>query len=153
MASHLHHLALMVDDLERALFLFRDLLGLTLVWRLPQVGGPRLGELLGVPGFQAEMAYLEDAKRQVDLELARPLAPASASPAAEFGAAGSFSLSLMVEHLDDLHDRLIAAGWMPLSTPLSLRSPSGESLRAFCLRPLPGLCLELMEPASQGDRR
>lgn len=153
MSSHLHHLALMVEDLEPALTLFRDILGLELAWRAAEVGGTRLAELLGAPGFRAEMAYLEQPGGGASLELVRPLGPGAQCPAAGFGAAGSVTLSLIVTDLDGLHRRLAEAGWPPLSPPLALRAPDGQELRAFCLRPLPGLCLELMEPAGSGSGR
>ncbi len=153
MPSRLHHLALMVEDLGPALRLFRDLLGLELAWHMPEVGGARLAELLGAPGFRAEMAYLEQPGGGVALELVRPLGPGAPGPTAQFGAAGSVSLSLMVADLDGLHQRLAEAGWPPLSPPLAMRAPGGQPLRAFCLLPLPGLCLELMEPADPGGGR
>ncbi len=150
MGTLLHHISVTVEDLDRAVGLFRDVLGFELQWRVPKAGGRVLESLLGVPGIQAELAFLSDGATRVGVELSRLMAPESTDPPRDFGAPGTMALSLSVRDLDALHQRLTRLGWSPLSPCLDLKPPGGPPARAFCVPLEPGVLLELIEEAPSG---
>jgi catechol 2,3-dioxygenase-like lactoylglutathione lyase family enzyme len=143
--SGFHHISIIVSDLDRNLKLFRDILGFDLSWRLPQLKGKKISQLLGIPGMEAEVAYLTGPSKGVDIELARLQHPEMGGEGARFGEAGTVCLSLTVEGLEALHRRLTTEGWAPLSPCTDLRSPEGVPYRMFCFRTDEGLLVELME--------
>jgi catechol 2,3-dioxygenase-like lactoylglutathione lyase family enzyme len=145
MGANLHHVSFFVADLERAVRLFRDVLGFELVWRVPRAGGRVLSTLLGIPRMEAELAYLSDSKSGVGLELARRFHGSEDDAPSRFGALGTVSVSLLVRDLDGLHRRLSEGGWIPLSPCQDLRPPQGPPARAFCVPVEPGVLLELIE--------
>lgn len=147
MTYGLHHVSVFVTDMQRALYLFRDVLGFTAQWHVPLAGGKKLSALLGLPGMQAELIYLRSPDGEFDLELSRLIQPFMNVPSARLGGPGSVSLSLTVNDLDLLHERITAEGWEPLSSCLEMRSPEGILVRAFCFSTEDGLTLELVEKA------
>lgn len=145
MGATLHHVSIFVEDLERALRLFQDVLGFDLIWRIPRAGGRVLSTLLGIPHMEAELAYLSDEKSRVGLELSRRIHSPEDALAPLFGDPGTFAVSLSVKNLDRLHQRLSKGGWKPLSPCLELKPPKGAPARAFCVPVEPGVLLELIE--------
>lgn len=144
MGTQLHHVSISVTDMKRNLYLFKDILGFELKWHIPCAGGKRLSTLLGIPGIEVELAYLQSPQGGVALELSRLLHPTMDAPTTPFSSSGSVSLSLTVEDLEQMHARLTEEGWKPLSPCLNLCSPAGDSFRAFCLHTGDGLTLELI---------
>lgn len=149
MANRLHHVIVPVTDMDRSLHLFEGLLGFTLIVRLPRVGGKTMSKALGIPGMEAEMAYLQAPGRGTAVELIRFL---DGGPAGDGKSdrVGPFGLSLAVEDLDGLHERLNREGWPPLSEPVRMPGPDGNPLRLFCIRTEEGLTLELVEQKNEG---
>jgi len=145
MAAALHHVSVFVADMDRAVRLFRDVLGFEVQWRVHKAGGRLLSTLLGVPGIQAELAYLAGEEGGVALELSRLIHPDRCEPPAPFGALGTVALTLRVRNLDHLHRSLSDGGWAPLSPCLDIEPPQGNPVRAFCVPVEPGLLLELIE--------
>lgn len=153
MSSRLHHVSLFVSDMDRTLHLFRDLLDFELKWRVPSVGGGKLSSLLGIPDVEIELAYLQSPGNGVAVELARLIRPVINSPAVRFGEAGTVSLSLMVEDLEGLHNRLSEEGWTPFSPCKEMQSPEGDPIRIFCFQTKDGLALELIGGVAPHGRR
>lgn len=140
----MHHVAVFVRDLKRALHLFQDILELEMIWHAPVVKGKRMDALLGVPNVQMEMAYLKSRFSETAVELCRMMnLGEEAKPS--FGSPGTASLSLQVQNLDQMHRRLTKEGWKPISDPLEMRDPEGNPVRLFCFRADEGLTLELLE--------
>ena len=151
MGPALHHVSVFVSDMDRAISLFRDILGFNLLWRVPKAGGGLLSTLLGVPGIEAELACLAGHGNGVALELSRLIHPVTSDLPVSFGALGTVALSLTVRDLDLLHQRLSGGGWAPLSPCLNLKPPQGKPVRAFCVHVEPGVLLELIEEVAGGD--
>jgi catechol 2,3-dioxygenase-like lactoylglutathione lyase family enzyme len=142
--SRLHHVSIFVSDLERSLTLFRNYLGFELVWRLPQLKGKKISELLTIPGMEAEVAYLTSPTNGVAIELTYLQKPRMECQPVRFGAVGSVGLSLFVEEIEGLHGRLSDEGWLPLSPIVDLQSPDGLPIRVFCIRTEEGVVIELI---------
>ncbi|MGB6068551.1 MAG: VOC family protein [Desulfomonilaceae bacterium] len=145
MSTDVHHMAFFVVDLERTLHLFQDILGFSLVWRVESVGGSTLSSVVGIPGMKAEIAYLEERPGGVAVELIRLIQPSKERRPGDFGVPGSVSLSLVVEDLDGLYQRLCKEGWKPLTQSMEMRTPTGDRVRMFCFRTDESLMVELIE--------
>jgi catechol 2,3-dioxygenase-like lactoylglutathione lyase family enzyme len=143
--SGLHHVSIFISDMDRSLHLFRDLLEFDLSWRLPRLKGKKISELLGIPGMEAEVAYLTSPSNGVAIELVRLRQPEMDGDGARFGETGTVGLSLAIKGLDDFFRRLSESGWTPLSPCMDLRSPEGIPYRMFCFRTDEGLLVELIE--------
>lgn len=141
--ARIHHTSVFVKDLQRSLELFNGILGMEITSRLPVVKGTRISRLLDIPNFEAEMVLLRHPEQKVFLELIRQSNPA-VSPGSSTCRSG-FCLTLTVPDLDSVHDRLIEAGWRPISEPLSMSDPAGQSVRLFCFRIDDCMLVELIE--------
>lgn len=146
MASILNHISIVVNDVKRAIYLYQDLLGFKVIWHQKRVGGGKLSAMLGVPGFECEMVYLQRAPDGAALELIKTIQPPMENSAGlSFGALGSVGLSMQVENIDQLHERLNNEGWTPLSQCMELITPKGVPIRAFCFRTDEGVTVELFQ--------
>ena len=142
MPTTVHHVISFTKDIDRSLLLFRDILGMELKWRLPEVGGRKMSAVLGLTGMKAEMAYLAPADGGVAVELVRIIQSDVDVTQARSDGTG---LSLRVEHLGAIYRRLREHDWNPFTEPVDMLSPEGESIRMFCFRTDEGLFVELFE--------
>jgi catechol 2,3-dioxygenase-like lactoylglutathione lyase family enzyme len=152
MVGGLHHVVVLVTDMERSLHLFRDLLGLDLVWGVGRVGGRKMSALVGIPELEAEMAYLRNGPSGVAVELVHVVKPPMSQDPVHSTQPGRVSLSLAVDNLDELHNRLTEEGWPPFTPCMDIVNPEGKSVRVFCFRTEDGLTLELIEDSTQTER-
>jgi len=129
--------------MDRALHLFEDVLGFTLTWRKAQVDVSKLCAMLGGSITGAELAYLQGRPDGAAIELICPTQAVN-SDVLPYGGRGSGHLSLVVEDLDDLYQRLNEEGW-PLLTPvMPITTPGGDSKRICFFRTEVGLTIELI---------
>ena len=146
MAGILNHISMSVLDMTRSIHLYRDLLGFKVIWHQEKVGGGKLSALIGIPGFECEMAYLQRAPDGAAVELIRMKHPPVADTAAgRFGTPGSVGLSMKVEDIEHLHARLTEEGWTPFCGWLDLMTPKGVPIRAFCFATDEGVTVELFQ--------
>lgn len=146
MASILNHISIIVKDMERAIHLYQNLLGFKVIWHQKKVGGGKLSAMLGIPGFECEMVYMQRAPDGAALELIRTIHPRTENNAdLRFGALGSVGLSMQVEEIDRLHERLSIEGWQPFSECMELMTPKGVPIRAFCFATDEGVTVELFQ--------
>jgi methylmalonyl-CoA/ethylmalonyl-CoA epimerase len=127
----IHHLALVVDDLETALAFWRDTLGLV------------LARVEHVPEQQAEIAFLPAGDSEI--ELVRPTT--SESGVARFLAKrgpGMHHVCLEVPDLDGVLRRLQARG-ARLITPEPITNPQGRRLAFIHPESTSGVLVELYE--------
>lgn len=144
-----HHVALFVADMDRARYLFQDILGFGLAWHAPMVKGNRISSLLGIQDVKMEIAYLQNEFGDTAVELCRMIHPAKKQDPKTFGSPGTVSLSLRVKNLDQLHDRLSREGWPPFSSCLDMQDPEGHPVRIFCFSTEEGMVIELIEKRSR----
>ena len=143
MTSAVHHIIAFTKDMDRSLLLYKDILGLELKWRLPEVGGRKMSAVFGMPGMKAEMAYLSPAGGGTAVELVRMIQP-DVDDAVNSRSDGT-GLSLRVDHLGAIYLRLREHDWQPFTEPVEMLSPEGEAIRMFCFRTDEGLLIELFE--------
>lgn len=148
MTVNVHHIAVFVSDMERAIHLFQDILGFELSWHIPEAKGKELSALLGIEHMKAELAYLKNNGNGVSIELSRLIHPDIKTPDVRFGNIGTVGISIAVQNMDHLHMRLDEEGWTPFSPCINLRTPEGEKTRAFCFAMEKGTIVELIEKIS-----
>jgi lactoylglutathione lyase len=139
-----HHTGLQVANLERSLAFYRDVLGLELVfaWN-PQA--PYVGELVGYPDVDLHAAILRPPDSDVFLELLEyrnverhPVDTRTANP-------GTAHVAFFVEGLDDLYERLVAAGVGAVSAPVTPTIGPNKGGRAVYMIDPDGIRVELIE--------
>jgi catechol 2,3-dioxygenase-like lactoylglutathione lyase family enzyme len=150
MSVGLHHVAVFITDVNRSLHLFRDILGLTLLWQAP-VKGRTMAALMGLPEVEAELFYLQGENGGPALELIRLIRPGRSEIPPLLGSRGSVTLSLQVKEIESLHQRLTKEGWNPNTPCLQLLSPQGQAVKLFSLRTEEGLALEFIEEMEPAD--
>lgn len=144
MAAILHHASVFVEDVERSLHLYRDLLGFHVVWHQKAVGDRKLSTMIGIPDFECEMIYLEKSPGDFAIELIRVKHPPLQQTGIRYGDRCAVGLSMQVNDLDLLHSRLTEEGWTPLSPCMELITPKGRRIRAFCFSTDEGVIVELL---------
>jgi hypothetical protein len=73
------------------------------------------------------------------------LTPQMESPAAPTALPAPASLCLEVQDLDGLHEHLSQNGWQPFTPVATMPTPSGQTIRMFCIRTEENLLLEFIE--------
>lgn len=144
MAANLHHVALFVKEMDRALHVFQDLFGFRLAWRAPRIDGAKLSSVLGMPNMQAEIAYLVQDPTGVAVELIRLLDDSNESAPVPSDTGNGVVLSLAAEDLEGLHRRLTEGGWKPFTPIVRMPAPDGNKMNMFCFRLEEGLTIELI---------
>jgi len=142
--TKIHHAAIFVSDMDRARYLFQDILGFDSVWHAPVVKGHKMALLLGLPEVEMELVYLQNGQGPA-IELCRVIHPHREAGPRTFGSPGTASLSLEVKNIDQLHDRLNLEGWPPFSPCLRMRDPQGNAVRLCCFAMEDGMVVELVE--------
>ncbi len=137
------HTGIQVSDMDAALAVFVDLLGMTKVRDVPSDGW--LADLRrGVPGTKVRIVYLEGYGVTVEL---LEFDPAPDSPISHQASAGAAHLAFEVEDLAALHRRMAAHGVGFITEPRL--GPFGGNQVTFAIGP-DGILLELIETPAKG---
>ena len=135
------HTGLTVSDLEKSIAFFRDVLGFEVSDRI-EAKGPFFEELVGVPGAEMVVAYVEAPGHTIELlQYVKPderrktdLRPCDT---------GFVHMAFEVEDLDAVVAAVTDAGLEPFSPPLT----SPRKRRVVYTRDPDGHVLEFMQPA------
>lgn len=144
-----HHIGLTVSDIERSISFYRDLLGMTLVRRRPQVDNDYVALQTGYAGVVLSVASFKVAPDSAQsLELVQYLN--HNGPAAETATnrAGNSHLCLTVSDLRACYRDLQARGVRFKSEPVMITAgPNQGGLVVYFFDP-DGYTLELFQPAN-----
>lgn len=137
------HTGLVVENIDRSLKLYRDILGFT-VWRREfEAPGAYIESLVGIPGVKVEYAKLKVGDGTLVELLQYHSHPEKGSgkpyPSNRHGAS---HIAFTVSNLEALHNELTAAGYHCNSGPLN--SPDGNVKVLYC-HDADGIILELVE--------
>lgn len=139
-----HHTGLQVADLGRSLAFYRDVLGFELVfaWN-PQA--PYVGELVGYPDVDLHSAILRLPDSDVFLELLEYRNVERHAVDTRTANPGTAHIAFFVEGLDDLYERLVAAGVAAVSAPVTPTIGPNKGGRAVYMIDPDGIRVELIE--------
>ena len=156
-----HHTALFVTDLDRSLPFYTDLLGFELLNRNDDWGGEFLDRVTNATGARINLAVLQ--LGGVVIELIQVLSPASFASDASRAESGLARIGFMVEDIDEVADRLRAAGvrfmgsgevqtvwWEPEPGEAGEVQSHFKGGRAVNFFDPDGIILELQEPVERG---
>ena len=144
MSLAIHHVIVLVHDMERSILLFEGIIGLQLIWRIPEIGGAKMSSVLGIENIKAEIAYLSGGSRNTAVELVRLKQGDSETNENTVGSSGT-GLSFVVRDLDRIYGQLKDMGWSPFTDPIDMMSPEGKPVRMFCFRTEEQLLIEIVQ--------
>ncbi len=139
-----HHVAVAVSDMDRSVRFYRDLLDFRVAWDMDDRQGEALSRVVGLPGARTRMVMLEGHGGRVELfQYHHPLGmDAGRRRMCDFGIT-HFALS--VRGIQDLYERLAAAGVQFNCPPLVLR----PGVTATYMKGPDGETVELIEYAGE----
>jgi glyoxylase I family protein len=137
-----HHVAVSVADMDRALAFYRDLLGFEVEWEREHYHGELLSRVVGMPGADARVVMLRG--HGLRIELFRYYEPAgeTALPRRQCDF-GLTHFALTVRGIQDLYARLSAAGVAFNCPPQNLR----PGVWVTYMKDPEGVTIELVEYA------
>jgi catechol 2,3-dioxygenase-like lactoylglutathione lyase family enzyme len=143
----LHHTGYTVDDLDRSLRFYRDLLGMEVIAAQEKHGG-YLAAIVGYPDAHVRMAHLRVPGGQHLLELFEYIAPEGSRAAPrEPRDTGTAHLCFAVGDLRSVYERLVAAGVDTfVSPPVVIDTGVNLGGYALYLRDPDGIPVELFQP-------
>ena len=141
------HVSITVDDLDRSVAFYQDLLGLEVRDR-GRLEPELIERMTGIPGAVVDYADVDLGTRVLELLCYRspqPRRPLSAM----LQRAGSVHIGLRVDDAAAVHARLSAAGMAPLSAPVTLPDDGSDWAGGlvFYVRDPDGVTLEIVERA------
>jgi catechol 2,3-dioxygenase-like lactoylglutathione lyase family enzyme len=115
----LHHTGFVVEDLERAVAFYRDVVGMEVVSRYERTG-PGIEQVIGYEGAHLKIAHMGAGGEQT-LELIQYLnPPPDRRPTGERSVLGASHLAIQVDDIEECFERLVAGGAKPLNPPTEL---------------------------------
>jgi lactoylglutathione lyase len=143
----IHHTGYTVEDLDRSLHFYRDLLGMEVVATQEKKGG-YLAAIVGYPDAHVRMAHLRVPGADHVVELFEYVAPsADAAEKIEPKNVGSSHLCFVMDDLPALYERLRAAGVDSfVSPPVKVDTGINTGGLALYLRDPDGIPVELFQP-------
>jgi len=144
----LHHVGLTVSDIERSIAFYRDVLGMTLHRRRPQVDNDYVARQTGYPGVVLNVASFKvSPESRQTLELVQYMNHAGLPIETATNRPGSSHLCLTVNDLQGCYAALQAQGVRFKSGPVTITAgPNAGGLVAYFYDP-DGYTLELFQPA------
>jgi diaminopimelate decarboxylase len=141
------HVAFTVQDLDRSIVFYGDLLGLTVRDR-GRLEPELIERMTGIPDAVVDYADIEAGSRVIELLQYRSPEVRPAPRAG--GRIGGVHVGLSVDDAGAVHRRLVAAGSEPLSEPVLLPDDGSDwsGARVFYVRDPDGTMLEIVERAA-----
>jgi catechol 2,3-dioxygenase-like lactoylglutathione lyase family enzyme len=139
------HTGITVASLERSLVFWRDVLGFELS-HTPHHTGKLASEVTGVPGAEIKIAVLKGYGHKI--ELLEYLAPADRKRHVDLRPCdvGSMHVTLLVDDLDGVLEKIAASGWKAAGKPQTLTAGPNAGKRVVYVRDPDGTTIELMQP-------
>ena len=144
------HTGITVSNLERSLAFWRDVLGFELSHTAHQTG-ELAKEITGVAGAEIKLAVLR-APGGHKIELLQYLAPSDRNHAHLRPCdVGHVHVTLLVDDLDAVLEKISASGWKAAGKPQTLKSGPNAGKRVIYVRDPDGTTIELMQPPDQSS--
>jgi catechol 2,3-dioxygenase-like lactoylglutathione lyase family enzyme len=153
-ATAVAHTGLTVSDLAASLAFWRDGLGMREAMSQEKRGG-YLEAVVREPGAHVRMVQLEFPGGGSRIELFQYLAPAGGRVSARPADVGFAHVCIACTDVDELLERLVAAGGTPLGEPADIDTGANRGGRCVYIRDPDGHTVELFsearEPAEAAD--
>jgi glyoxylase I family protein len=122
MIKVLHHAAISVSDLDKSIHFYRNLLGMSLEWRMEHRQGESLERVVGMKNVDVSIALLTGWGSRIEL-LQYHSPKGKPYPTNKLQCdKGFIHLAFQVENIDDLYKQLLGQGVQFNSPPLVLRA-------------------------------
>jgi len=136
MITLLHHSTIVVEDIEKSLYFYRDILGFKV--QIDQVlEGEEISTVLGMPGVKLRVVVLQVGEQQTGLVgLLSFLSPREGK--VEKRPSGTFhhALVFVSDNIDEIYNKLRNSGEKPISKPVTLTITGAGVVKIFtCLDP------------------
>ena len=147
MTSSIRHVGIVVSDIEKSLFFYKNLLGFSIV-KTAQETGPFIDRILALDGVEVTTIKMSALDGTTQLELLKFKSPVPDSCTRQrVHSLGPTHIAFTVHDIDNLY-RYLSINNVPfLSEPVT--SPDGGARVAFCTDP-DGTLIELVE-LQKGD--
>ncbi len=142
--AHMHHVGIIVSDLERSLKFYRDVLGFEVLEKVDLVAGKAVSQGVGIHGARLQIAHLRVGSGPTRIELLHYISPRGKplSPDARSNDIGVGHAAFRIRDIQQYYERLRRAGVRFVSA--IQESSTGEK---FCYFYDPdGAILEIIEP-------
>ncbi|PYK52479.1 MAG: glyoxalase/bleomycin resistance/dioxygenase family protein [Verrucomicrobia bacterium] len=141
------HTGITVENLERSLAFWRDVLGFELSHTAHQTG-ELAKEITGVAGAEIKLAVVKTPGSH-NIELLEYLAPPDRKQVALRPCdVGSVHVALLVDDLDAVLERISASDWKAAGKPQTLTSGPNKGKRVIYVRDPDGTTIEFMQQPS-----
>ena len=127
MLKSFYHTGFVVEDLERSVAFYSDVMGMRIVTQVDREG-ETINQILGFPDAHIKGAFL-DKEEGHQLELIQYINPPSGRARFERNDSGATHLAFFVEDLDRFHEETSKRGLTYLNPPTSLRDDAGNVVR------------------------
>lgn len=143
----LHHVGVQVADLDRSLAFYQGLLGFELITRQVR-DEPYVGEVTGYPGAELHLAHLRPPGGTVRVELTEYRGVERSAVDTATANPGTAHTCYVVDDVEALHARLLAAGVRPVSRGV-VAPPVGVAAggKVVYVQDPDGVRVELLQPA------
>jgi glyoxylase I family protein len=143
------HTGITVSNLERSLAFWRDVLGFELSHTAHQTG-ELAEEITGVAGVEIKLAVVKTPGGH-KIELLQYLAPSDRNHAHLRPCdVGHVHVTLLVDDLDAVLEKISASGWKAAGKPQTLKSGPNAGKRVIYVRDPDGTTIEFMEMPVRG---
>ena len=144
MLKSFYHTGFVVEDLERSVAFYADVLGMRIATRMERQG-ETINQILGFPNAHIKGAFL-DKEGGHQLELLQYISPPSGVVRVNRNDLGASHLAFFVEDLDRFYQETSQRGLTYVNSPTSLTDESGKVLRKVAYSQDPdGNWLEFIE--------
>ncbi|MBM4128982.1 MAG: VOC family protein [Nitrospira sp.] len=136
MIQLLHHSTIVVDDIEKSLHFYRDILGFR-VQLDQEMEGEELSTILGIPGVKIRIALLQVGQQETGLVgLLSFLSPKKEKVEKKSMEIFPHALVFVTDDIEEVYNRLKNAGEKPISAPVTIKISGAGSVKIFaCLDP------------------
>lgn len=146
MLRGVHHAGVTVDNLDRALAFYRDVLGLE-VFVVAERRDETIGAIVGYPGAAIKLAFCGVPGDSARIELLEYLEPRGEGADGETFRPASGHVCFRVDDIDTVYARIAATGYVPRSSaPVTITEGPNAGARAFYVRDPDGYSVELFQP-------
>ena len=142
MINLLHHSTVVVENIEKSLHFYGDILGFKVVVD-QEMTGKEISTILGTPGVRLRIVLLQVGEQETGLiGLLSFISSRKEIEKNKNLGAFSHALVFVVDDINQVYTKLKGAGEEPLSTPVDVKIPGAGDIKIFCCMDPNGVLVE-----------